>query len=325
MKRVLSGLQPSGQLHIGNYAGAIQQFLRMQQDHEMYIFVASYHALTTPRSAEELRLATRQVVVDYLAFGLDPAKCHIYRQQDVPEVTELAWILACVCPNSLMDKGVSYKDKLANGLPANIGLYTYPILQAADILSVEPDLVPVGRDQIQNIEICRDLAEKFNHRFGETFRLPDYRVREDAALVPGIDGQKMSKSYGNTIDPFMDEKALRKRIMGIKSDSTPVDQPKNPDIDPTYQIFAALAGSASQRTLDLRHKYLTPPEGGFGYGHAKQALFELILDVFGEARAKRADLMAHPTLVDDVLKAGAAAAREKAQKVAAKARAACGL
>jgi len=323
MKRVLSGLQPSGQLHIGNYAGAIQQFLRMQRDHEMYIFVASYHALTSSKSASDLRLATRQVAVDYLAFGLDPSHCHLYRQQDVPEVTELAWLLACVCPTSLMEKGVAFKDKVANGLAANIGLYTYPILQAADILSVDPDLVPVGRDQVQNIEIARDLAAKFNrHVDAEIFRLPEYRVREDAAMVPGVDGKKMSKSYGNTIDPFMEEKALRKRIMGITTDSKGVDDAKEPETCTIYQIYAALAGTQDHRTQMLADRYRSP---GMGYGHAKQELFELIMDIFGPARAKRAELMAHPTLVDDVLRAGAKAAREKAQVVTAKAREACGL
>ncbi len=323
MKRVLSGLQPSGQLHIGNYAGAIQQFLRMQRDHEMYIFVAAYHALTSAKNGDELRAATRQVAIDYLAFGLDPSHCHLYRQQDVPEVTELAWLLSCVCPTSLMEKGVAYKDKVANGLAANIGLYTYPILQAADILSVDPDLVPVGRDQVQNIEICRDLAAKFNrHVDGEIFRLPEYRVREDAAIVPGVDGKKMSKSYGNTLDPFMDEKPLRKRIMGITTDSKGVDDVKVPEDCTIYQIYAALAGTQDHRTQTLADRYRTP---GMGYGHAKQELFELIMDLFGPARTRRAELMAHPTLVDDVLTAGAKAAREKAQQVTAKARAACGL
>lgn len=323
MKRVLSGLQPSGQLHLGNYAGAISQFLQMQKDHEMYIFVASYHALTSSRSADDLRAATRQVVVDYLAFGLDPQHCRIYRQQDVPEVTELAWLLSCVCPTGWMDKMVSYKDKLAKGLTANIGLYTYPILQAADILSVDPDIVPVGRDQVQHIEISRDIAERFNNEYqAQVFRLPVHRLREDAAMVPGVDGEKMSKSYGNTIDPFQEEKALRKRIMGITTDSKGMDEAKVPEECTVFQIYAALAGAKDERTLALAERYRTP---GMGYGHAKQALFELIMDVFGPARARRTELMANPGYVDEVLRDGAKAAREKAREVTDRARAACGL
>lgn len=330
MKRVLSGLQPSGQLHLGNYAGAIKQFLRMQDDHEMYVFVASYHALTAARDADKLRADIRQVVIDYLAFGLDPAKTNIYLQQDVPQVTELAWLLSCVCPKHLMDKQVAFKDKVAKGLPSTIGLYAYPILQAADILAVDPDIVPVGEDQRQNIEIMRDLAQKFNHHFAceeePVFKLPDAQIRSDSgATVPGIDGQKMSKSYHNGIDPFMEEKPLRKRIMKIVSDATPVDQPKDPDNDTTFQIFTALAGSDDQRTKDLREKYLNPPPDGFGYGHAKQALFELILDEFGEARDQRIELMNDPGYVERVLKDGANAAGEQVDQVTARARTAAGL
>lgn len=330
MKRVLSGLQPSGQLHLGNFAGAIKQFIAMQDDHEMYVFVASYHALTSSRDADELRANIRQVVVDYLAFGLDPKKTNIYLQQDVPQVTELAWLLSCVCPKHMMDKATSFKDKTAKGLAASIGLYTYPILQAADILSVDPDLVPVGEDQRQHIEITRDLAQKFNHHFSDdddpVFKIPDAMIRTDSgAVVPGIDGQKMSKSYNNGIDPFMDEKPLRKRIMKIVSDSTPVDQPKDPDNDTTYKIVTALVGKDDERAVDLRDKYVNPPAEGFGYGHAKQALFELILDVFGEARKRRVELLNDPGYVEQVLKDGASAAAEQVASVTARARAAAGL
>ncbi|MFK7789263.1 MAG: tryptophan--tRNA ligase [Phycisphaeraceae bacterium] len=330
MKRVLSGLQPSGQLHLGNYAGAIKQFIGMQDDHEMFVFVASYHALTSARDAEQLRGNIRQVVIDYLAFGLDPKKTNIYLQQDVPQVTELAWLLSCVCPKHMMDKATSFKDKTAKGLSASVGLYTYPILQAADILSVDPDLVPVGEDQRQHIEITRDLAQKFNHHFASegnpVFKIPDAMIRTDSgAVVPGIDGQKMSKSYNNGIDPFMDEKPLRKRIMRIVSDSTPVDQPKDPDTDTTYQIFTALVGKDDERAVDLRDKYVNPPADGFGYGHAKQALFELILGEFGEARKKRVELLNDPTYVEQVLKDGAAAASERVSAVTQRARAAAGL
>jgi tryptophanyl-tRNA synthetase len=328
MKRVLSGLQPSGQLHIGNYAGAIRQFVDMQADHEMFVFVASYHALTSTRDADELRTNTRQVVIDYLAFGLDPSthpNTHIYLQQDVPQVTELAWLLSCVCPKHLMDKATSYKDKIARGLPASVGLYTYPILQAADILSVNPDLVPVGKDQVQHIEITRDLAQKFNHAYGDVFKIPAYKLRDDAEILPGVDGQKMSKSYGNDIDPFMDEKPLRKRIMKIKTDSTPVEESKDPEACTVFQIFRGLAGRDDPQTLELAARYRASGPDGMGYGHAKQALFEMILDHFADARKRRTELMDDPGYVNKVLKDGAAAAQEKVAEVTEQARQAVGL
>ena len=322
MKRVLSGIQPTGQLHVGNYAGAVRQFVEMQDTHEMYVFVASYHALTSTRDAKALRGNIRQVVIEYIAFGLDPTKSNIYLQHDVPQVTELAWLLSCVCPKHLMDKATSYKDKVARGLTASIGLYAYPILQAADILSVDPDLVPVGKDQVQHCEITRDLAQKFNNHYGEVFRLPDYRLREDADVVPGIDGEKMSKSYGNEIGPFMDEKPLRKRIMKIKTDSTPLPEPKDPDSCSVFANFRAIAGRTDLRTIDLERRYR---EGGMGYGEAKEALFELILDHFGPARKRRAELLADPGYVDRVLRDGAEAARAKVGEVVARARRAVGL
>ncbi len=325
-KRVLSGIQPSGQLHLGNYAGAIRQFVEMQHTHEMYIFVASYHALTSVRDPQTMRQNTRQVVIDYLAFGLDPAKAHIYLQQDVPQVTELAWLLACVCPKHLMDKATSYKDKVDKGIAASIGLYTYPILQAADILSVDPDFVPVGEDQRQHIEITRDLALKFNHAFGTeddpVFKLPEAMIRADAGVLPGVDGQKMSASYGNFIDPFMAEKPLRKRIMKIVTDSTPVEEAKTPETCTVFQIFRALAGPDDPRTSELAERYRA---GGMGYGDAKQALCELILDHFGDARKRREALMDDPGYVDQVLRDGAEAARVKVDEVTSRARAAAGL
>jgi tryptophanyl-tRNA synthetase len=323
MARILSGVQPSGQLHVGNYVGAIKQFIELQAEHELYIFVASYHALTTQRDGNELRQATRQIVVDYLAFGLDPERVHIYLQHDVPEVTELSWLLSCVCPTHLMDKAVSYKDKTAKGFSASVGLYSYPILQTADIVAVDADLVPVGRDQVQHIEIARDIAQRFNHEFkSEVFKLPAYRLARDAELLPGTDGEKMSKSYGNTIDPFLDEKALRKKVMSITTDSQPVEAAKDPTTCTVYKIFRALAGADDSRTAALADRYRA---GGMGYGNAKQALFELIYEHFTPARARRAELMAHPEHVDAVLKRGAAAAREKTRTVLARARKAVGL
>ena len=321
-RRVLTGLQPSGQLHLGNYLGTIRQLIDMQSDHEMFVFVASYHALTSVRDADELRANVRQVVIDYLAFGLDPQRCRIYLQQDVPRVTELAWLLGCVCPVSWMDKMVSYKDKVAKGLVPSIGLYTYPVLQAADILIVNPDLVPVGQDQVQHVEITRDIAQRFNHEYGETFRIPEHRVRAGAGVVPGVDGQKMSKSYDNTIDPFMDEKPLRKRIMKIVTDSTPVDEPKDPEGDATFQIFAALAGREDERTRDLEQRYR---EGGMGYGHAKQALFELIVDELAQPRRRRAELAADPGYIERVLAEGGAVANAEADLVLDRALRAVGL
>ncbi|MFW5845602.1 MAG: tryptophan--tRNA ligase [Planctomycetota bacterium] len=322
MKRILSGIQPSGQLHLGNWAGAIRQFVQMQHSHEMYIFVASYHALTSTRDPEQLQAATRQVVIDYMAFGLDPAKTNLYLQQDVPQVTELCWLLSCVCPKHMMDKATSYKDKVAKGLAASIGLYTYPVLQAADILSVDADLVPVGEDQIQHVEITRDLAQKFNNHYGEVFRLPEYVVRKEAGVLPGVDGQKMSKSYDNTIDPFMPEKKLRKRIMKITTDSTPQEDPKDPDNCTVFQIYRGLVGDDDPRTAALAERYRA---GGMGYGHAKQALFELIMEVFGPARARRAGLMEDPGTVERVLREGATAARDAAAPVMQRLRRAVGL
>lgn len=329
--RILSGIQPSGQLHLGNYCGAIRQFLDLQAEgHEMYVFVASYHALTTQRNPAALRAAVQQIVVDYLAFGLDPARTHIYVQHDVPEVCELAWLLACVCPTSLMDKAVSYKDKLAKGFTPNIGLYTYPILMAADILAPQAQVVPVGKDQVQHLEITRDLAQRFNHEFNaEVFTLPAYRLAAGADVLPGVDGEKMSKSYGNTIDPFQEEKALRKRIMSIKTDSTGVNEAKDPDTCAVFRIFRAIAGVDDPRTRDLAARYrdpsLQPGGAGFGYGHAKQALFELVLDHFRAPRARRAALMADPGHIAAVLRQGAAAARAVATATVASARAATGL
>ncbi|MEM9252143.1 MAG: tryptophan--tRNA ligase [Planctomycetota bacterium] len=321
-RRALSGVQPSGQLHLGNWAGAIRQFVELQETHEVYIFIASYHAMTSVADPAELRAHVRQVAIDYLAFGLDPAKAVLYRQQDVPQVTELAWMLGCVCPVSQMQKAVAYKDKVDKGLSPNIGLFTYPILQAADILAVDPDVVPVGQDQKQNVEITRDLAQRFNHQYGEVFKVPDARIQAEAAILPGLDGQKMSKSYGNTIDPFLPEKKLRKAVMKIVTDSTPVEDPKDPDADATFNIFRGLIGDDDPRTAELAAKYRA---GDFGYGHAKQALFELILDVFGDARAKREELMSDPGEVDRVLEQGAAAAREVIGAVTDRARAAVGL
>ncbi len=324
MTRVLSGVQPTGQLHLGNYAGAIRQFLDLQEaGHEVYIFVASYHALTSMRDPQMLRANIRQVVIDYLAFGLDPARTRIYLQQDVPEVCELAWLLSCICPVSWMEKAVSYKDKLAKGMSANVGLLTYPVLQAADILAVDAELVPVGRDQVQHLELTRDMAGRFNEEFAsKVFSLPEYRLAPDAEVLPGVDGEKMSKSYGNTIDPFEEEKALRRRVMSIKTDSQGVEAAKDAESCAVFRIFRAIAGKEDARTTALKQRYSA---GGMGYGHAKQALFELLLEHFAAARGRRAKLMADPGAIDAVLADGARQARSRAQEVVRRARNAVGL
>ncbi|MEM7683083.1 MAG: tryptophan--tRNA ligase [Planctomycetota bacterium] len=322
MARVLSGVQPSGRLHLGNYCGAIQQFVELQREHELFVFIASYHALTSTQDADTLRQHVREAAMDALAFGLDPERCVFYRQQDVPQVTELAWLLSCVCPKSLMDKQVAYKDKVDKGLSASLGLYAYPVLQAADILAVDPDVVPVGKDQKQNIEIARDLAEKFNRVFGQTFTVPEGRYRQDGAALPGIDGEKMSKSYGNTINVFEPEKALRKRVMKIVTDSTPVEDPKTPETDVTFQLFSAVAGADDPATSELAERYRA---GGMGYGHAKQSLFELLMDRFGAARKRREELAEDPGHVERVLADGAERARAVIGGVTERARKAAGL
>lgn len=324
-KRVLTGLQPSGQLHLGNYAGAIQQLLKMQDDHagNLFVFVASYHAMTSQQDGPLLRANIHQVVVDYLAFGLDPDKCTIYLQQHVPQVTELSWMLCCMFPFSRLELGTSYKDKVDKGITPNAGLFTYPMLQAADILGVDAELVPVGKDQIQNVEFARDVAGRFNHAYGEdVFTEPAVMLRPGAEVLPGVDGQKMSKSYGNGIDPFLPEKKLRKLIMKTVSGSETMEEPKDPENDTTYQIFRGLAGPDDPRTIELADKYRA---GNFGYGHAKQALFEMILDEFKDARERRQALMDDPSHIEQVLKQGAEKANTVINDVTQRARKACGL
>ena len=250
---------------------------------------------------------------------------NLYLQQDVPAVTELAWLLGCVCPKSSMDKAVAFKQKVEKGASASIGLYTYPVLQAADILGLRPDAVPVGADQTQNVEYARDLAGRFNRAYGEVFKVPALLVRPDGGTLPGVDGEKMSKSYGNAIDPFMDEKPLRKRIMKIVTDSAEPADPKEPEDSTLYQIFSQLAGPDDLATLALADRYRASGEAGMGYGEAKQALLGLVMDHFGEARARRAEIMADDAFVDEVLRAGAAAANEILANVMDDARRACGL
>ena len=310
-KTILSGIQPSGKLHIGNYFGAMRQHINMQNNGDAFYFLANYHSLTSVSDGKLLESYTRDVVLDYLALGLDPDKCTFFAQSDVPQTTELAWILGCLTPVSMMEKGVSYKDKVAQGLNPNIGLFTYPILQAADILIYHSDLVPVGEDQKQNIEICRDLAGKLNRAYDqELLVIPEEYIVKNVAIVPGIDGRKMSKSYDNTINIFDEGKSLKKRVMSIQTDSTALEDPKDPD---SCNVFALIRLFAEKEKMeDIAGKY---KEGGFGYGHAKKELLTLINDYFESAREKRKELEKDMDYVYDVLKEGGARARERAESV----------
>ncbi|MGK7370049.1 MAG: tryptophan--tRNA ligase, partial [Candidatus Halalkalibacterium sp. M3_1C_030] len=286
MKTILSGITPSGKLHLGNYFGAIRQHIEMQERGDAFYFIANYHSLTSINDGEEIRENTIDIALDYLALGLDPEKCTFFAQSDVPQVTELAWILGTFCPVSLMEKGVAYKDKVAQGLSPNIGLFTYPILQAADILIYNSDLVPVGQDQKQNIEICRDLAGKINHVYDkELLKLPEEYIVKSVAVVPGIDGRKMSKSYGNTIGIFDEGKTLKKKVMSIETDSTPLDKPKDPEACNVFALIKLFA--EKEKRKEIAGKYRA---GGYGYGHAKKELLGMITEYFAEARERRKEL-----------------------------------
>jgi len=320
-KTILSGIQPSGRLHLGNYFGAIRQHLDFQEKGDAFYFIANYHSLTSVQDGGQLRQYTLDVALDYLALGMDPQKCTFFAQSDVPQVLELAWILGTLTPVSMMEKGVSYKDKVAQGLQPNIGLFTYPILQAADILIYHSDVVPVGADQKQNIEISRDLAARFNRIFdGEYLRIPEPYIVESVATVPGIDGRKMSKSYDNTIDIFDSGKALKKKVMAVVTDSTPLEEPKDPDSCNVYALIRLFASEEKNR--EIREKYKA---GGFGYGHAKKELLSLIEDYFSEARVRREELARDPDTVRDMLREGGRKARERAETVMEPVRSATGI
>lgn len=304
MARVLSGIQPSGTLHIGNYFAMMKPMIESQRASELFCFIVNYHALTTVDKGEVLAKNTLQAAADFLALGLDPDACCFYVQGDVPEVQELSWILACQTSLGLLERSHSYKDKLAKGLTASAGLYTYPVLMAADILLYQANVVPVGKDQKQHLEIARDIAERFNHVYGETFVLPEPRIEQHVAVIPGLDGQKMSKSYGNTIEIFEDEKALRKKIMSIKTDSTPVEAPKDPETCNLFMLYKLAA--TPEQIENLRGRYLA---GGTGYGQVKQELFELYRDYFKPYKEKREALLADPDTIRSILKKGADKAR----------------
>jgi len=318
--RILSGIQPSGALHLGNYFGMMRPAIELQEQGEAFYFIADYHALTTVRDPAALREHSRNVALDFLACGLDPARARLFRQSDVPEVTELAWILSTVTPMGLLERCHSFKDKTARGITPSHGLFAYPVLMAADILIYDSDLVPVGRDQKQHLEVTRDIAVKFNELYGETFKLPEPSIRDSVAVVKGLDGQKMSKSYGNTIELFLDEKALKKKIMGIVTDSTPVESPKDPTgstIVDLYRLFAS-AEEVARMESDFR-------AGGTGYGDFKKRLLEAVLAHLAPLRERRAALLADPRAIDSVLEAGAAAARAVAANTLDRVRRAVGL
>jgi tryptophanyl-tRNA synthetase len=318
--RVLSGIQPTGPIHWGNYFGAIRQYIALQDNDQAFYFIANLHALTTVRDPAKLRQWTLDVAIDLLALGLDPKRATLFVQSDVPEVSELCWLLMTGAPMGLLERCHAYKDKKAKGLRADAGLFTYPVLQAADILAYDSDTVPVGEDQVQHIEVCRDLAGSFNHEFGEVFVMPKAYVLETSARVPGTDGQKMSKSYNNTLLVFEDAKVQRKQIMRIVTDSRPMEQPKEPAGDVLYDLYSLVAPEADRAAMAALYR-----RGGFGYGDVKKALADAAEKFFAEPRARRAELAAHPERVREILAAGAAKARKKAAEVLRRAQAACGI
>jgi tryptophanyl-tRNA synthetase len=330
-KRILSGVQPSGKLHLGNYFGAVKQHIALQDEYagNCFYFIADYHALTTTRDPVALRENVRDVALDYLALGLDPNKAAFFRQSDVPEVCELAWIFSTVTGMGLLERAVSYKDKVDRGIEASVGLFFYPVLMAADILIYRSDVVPVGKDQVQHIEMTVDIAEKFNRAYGEVFPIPGERL-DRGAKVPGTDGQKMSKSYGNTIDIFAEGAPLKKSVMGIVTDSKPLGTPLVPETCTVFALYSLMA--SDEEVAALAEQYRNPMlnaearEGKeFGYGNAKKLLLERINAYFGPFRDKRKELTARPEYVDDVLRQGAQRARAEAQKTMELVRTAVGM
>jgi tryptophanyl-tRNA synthetase len=319
--RILSGIQPSGTLHIGNYFGMMKPSVDLQSRGECYYFIANFHSMTSLTDAAQRRENSLNVALDFLACGLDPAKSVFYRQSDVPEVCELTWLIGTLTPMGLLERAHSYKDKIAKGFSPNFGLFAYPVLMAADILLYDSNLVPVGKDQKQHLEITRDIAIKFNQTYGETFTIPEPEIREDVSTVPGLDGQKMSKSYGNTIEIFAEEKAIRKKIMSIVMDSRSPAEPK-PDADKNVAVQLLRLVAPSETALDIENRLRA---GGLGYGDLKKALFENYWNYFAPYRARRAELVKNLDYVDQVLREGAERARSVSSKVLKRARTACGI
>ena len=319
--RVLSGIQPTSRFHWGNYFGAIRQYIELQfKAEEAFYFLANLHALTTIRDREQLWRNTMDAATDLLALGLDPNRATLFVQSDVPEVSELCWLLMTGTSMGLLERCHAYKEKKAKGLTADAGLFTYPVLMAADILAYDSDTIPVGEDQVQHIEVCRDLAASFNYAFGETFVMPKAKLMEVTARVPGTDGEKMSKSYGNTLDVFEDPKTLRTKIMRIVTDSRPMDQPKEPNTDHLFQLFSLFANETQREELAALYR-----KGGFGYGQVKKALADLAVGYFAAARERRKELESKPDEIRQVLGDGAAKARKKAAEVLLRAQMACGV
>jgi tryptophanyl-tRNA synthetase len=323
--RILSGIQPSGVLHIGNYFGMMRPAIALQKEGETFYFIADYHALTSLRDPKALRENSRRVALDFLACGLDPDKGALFRQSDVPQTTELAWILSTVAPMGLLERAHSYKDKLARGMSATVGLFGYPVLMAADILIYDSDIVPVGKDQRQHIEITRDLAVKINETYGSEpdrpiFKLPEPRIQAATEVVPGTDGQKMSKSYGNNIDIFGDEKEARKRVMSIVTDSTPVEAPKDSARSTIVQLYSLFASKGE--IAEMRERF---QKGGTGYGDFKKELFEKLWEYFSPMRKRREEILADKSYIDNVLARGAKRANAIADQVMQRVRKAVGL
>ena len=318
--RVLSGIQPTGRFHWGNYFGAIKQYIDFQEAHDGYYFIADLHALTTIREPEILRGYVRDAALDLLALGLDPERATLFVQSDVPEVSQLCWLLMTGAPLGLLERCTAYKDKTAKGIRADVGLFTYPVLMSADILAYDSNWVPVGSDQVQHIEVCRDLARSFNSHFGEVFTMPEAKIVPGAAKVPGTDGEKMSKSYNNTLGLFEDPKELRKKIMRISTDSRPMEDPKDPETDHLFQLHRLFA--TQEQTEELRAIYL---RGGFGYGDVKKRLADVSDASLQPARKRRSDLESNPALVKEILRKGAAKARARASDVLLRAERACGI
>ena len=318
--RILSGIQPSGKLHIGNYLGMIKSMVAYQEKGELFCFIANMHSLTTIFNGNEMRENIREALIDLLALGIDPEKSILWVQSDITEVAELTWYLGTITPMGLLQRCHSYKDKVARNIPASSGLFTYPVLMAADILLYDTDRVPVGQDQKQHVEVTRDIAIKFNASYGDILTIPEAEIQDEIAVIPGIDGQKMSKSYDNTIEIFAPEKELRQKIMSIVTDSTPVEEPKDPDANNVfllYKLFASLEGTDAMAEKFRR--------GGYGYGEAKKELFSLLMDYFGSYRKKREEIVADLSYVEEVRKKGAEKARTIASGLISKVRKAIGM
>lgn len=318
--RSLTGIKPTGMPHLGNYLGMIRPALEMTSSHQAFYFIADYHALTTLRSRDLVQKYTTEVTAAWLALGLDPAQTILFKQSDVPEVCELAWFLSCVTPLGLLKRAHAFKDAESKGAELNGGTFFYPVLMAADILAYDSHVVPVGKDQKQHVEMARDMAIAFNHYFGEVLRVPEPAIRPDVATIPGTDGRKMSKSYDNTIPLFLPTKKLRKAIMGIKTDSTPLEQPKDPNSCSVFELYKLFATAEQTEHLAARYR-----AGGLGYGHAKQELFEVMEAHFEGPRDRFLHHLAHPKTIDDILADGGQRAKSVAAATLSRVRTAVGM